>query len=149
MAGGTDSDQVAPYNPFVSLRWLLDGKVIDGSPMRGPEESPSREEALRMYSLNAAWFTFDEGKRFWIRHAIFGMPPDQAIAAPSPTDPRPVLAGGDSDTDFAMLESASAMRVLFDRGGPRVTCLARREPDTFIVLPQFVDPVAHAPVECP
>jgi predicted amidohydrolase YtcJ len=62
-AGGTDSDQVAPYNPFVSLRWLLDGKVIDGMPMRGPEETPSREEALRMYSLNAAWFTFDEDKR--------------------------------------------------------------------------------------
>ena len=63
VAGGTDSDQVAPYNPFVSLRWLLDGKVIDGTPMRGPEESPSREEALRMYSLDAAWFTFDEDKR--------------------------------------------------------------------------------------
>jgi predicted amidohydrolase YtcJ len=63
VAGGTDSDQVAPYNPFVSLRWLNDGKVIDGTPMRGPEESPSREEALRMYSLDAAWFTFDEDKR--------------------------------------------------------------------------------------
>lgn len=31
--------------------------------MRGPEESPNREEALRMYSRNAAWFTFDEAKR--------------------------------------------------------------------------------------
>ncbi len=63
VAAGTDSDQVAPYNPFVSIRWLLDGKVIDGTPMRGPEESPNREEALRMYSLNSAWFTFDEAKR--------------------------------------------------------------------------------------
>ena len=63
VAGGTDSDQVAPYNPFVALRWLLDGKVIDGTPMRGPEQSPSREEALRMYTLESAWFTFDEGKR--------------------------------------------------------------------------------------
>jgi predicted amidohydrolase YtcJ len=63
VAAGTDSDQVAPYNPFVSIRWLLDGKVIDGTPMRGPEESPDREEALRMYSLNSAWFTFDEAKR--------------------------------------------------------------------------------------
>jgi predicted amidohydrolase YtcJ len=63
VAAGTDSDQVAPYNPFVSIRWLLDGKVIDGTPMRGPEESPNREEALRMYSRNSAWFTFDEAKR--------------------------------------------------------------------------------------
>lgn len=93
--------------------------------------------------------TFDEGKRFWIRHAIFGMPPEQAIALPVPTDPRPVLAAGDSDTDHAMLAYASGMRILFDRGAPRVTCLARREPDTCIVLPQFVDPQPHAPVECP
>src|SRR5262252_10561052 len=63
VAAGTDSDQVAPYNPFVSIRWLLDGKVIDGTPMRGPEESPNREEALRMYSINAAWFSFDEDRR--------------------------------------------------------------------------------------
>ncbi len=63
MAAGTDSDQVAPYNPFVSLRWLLDGKVIDGTPMRSADQMPSREEALRMYSINAAWFSFDEDKR--------------------------------------------------------------------------------------
>ena len=63
VAAGTDSDQVAPYNPFVSLQWLLDGKAIDGTQMRGPEQSPNREEALRMYTINAAWFSFDEKKR--------------------------------------------------------------------------------------
>jgi predicted amidohydrolase YtcJ len=63
VAGGTDSDQVAPYNPFVSIRWLLDGKAIDGTPLRAPEQSPNREEALRMYSLNATWFSFDDDKR--------------------------------------------------------------------------------------
>jgi len=63
VAAGTDSDQVAPYNPFVSLRWLLDGKVIDGEPMRGAEESPDRTEALRMYTLESAWFAFDETRR--------------------------------------------------------------------------------------
>lgn len=63
VAAGTDSDQVAPYNPFVSLRWLLDGKAIDGTPMRGPDETPNREEALRMYTINSAWFSFDETKR--------------------------------------------------------------------------------------
>jgi predicted amidohydrolase YtcJ len=63
VAAGTDSDQVAPYNPFVSIKWLLDGKGIDGTPLRGPEESPDREEALRMYTINSAWFTFDEKKR--------------------------------------------------------------------------------------
>jgi predicted amidohydrolase YtcJ len=37
--------------------------AFDGTPMQGPEESPDREEALRTYSLDSAWFTFDEGKR--------------------------------------------------------------------------------------
>jgi predicted amidohydrolase YtcJ len=63
VAGGTDSDQVAPYNPFVSIKWLVDGKGIDGTSLRAPEESPDREQALRMYTINAAWFSFDEGKR--------------------------------------------------------------------------------------
>lgn len=84
--------------------------------------------------------TFDEGKRFWIRHAIFGMPTEQAMSAPGTSDPRPVLAAGDSDTDYAMLACASAMRVLFDRHAPRVTALAASQPETFIVLPLFVDP---------
>lgn len=92
---------------------------------------------------------FDEGKRFWIRHAIFGMPVERALGPTEPGDPRPVLAAGDSDTDHAMLAEASALAILFDRGAPRVTCLARSAPERFVVLPQFVDPQPHAPVVCP
>ena len=62
VAGGTDSDQVSPYNPFVSIKWLLDGKAVDGTPLRGPDESPDRQEALRMYSANAAWFALADAK---------------------------------------------------------------------------------------
>jgi predicted amidohydrolase YtcJ len=85
VAGGTDSDQVAPYNPFVSIRWLLDGKVIDGTAMRGPEESPDREEALRLYSLNSAWFTFDEAKRGSLepgKYADFAVLSDDYMTVP-------------------------------------------------------------------
>lgn len=93
--------------------------------------------------------TFDEGKRFWIRHAIFGMSAEDALGPIADEDPRPVLAGGDSDGDTAMLADASALSILFDRGAHRVTCLARAEPDRFVVLPQFVDPQEHPPVTCP
>jgi cytosine/adenosine deaminase-related metal-dependent hydrolase len=31
--------------------------------MRGPEETPSRIDALKFYTLGSAWFSFDEGKR--------------------------------------------------------------------------------------
>ena len=63
VGGGTDAHRVMNYNPFVSLQWMLDGKTAGGMPMRGPEEVPSREEALRIYTLGSAWFSFDDSKR--------------------------------------------------------------------------------------
>jgi hypothetical protein len=35
------------YNPFVALRWILDGKTVAGVPLRAAEETPTRLEALR------------------------------------------------------------------------------------------------------
>lgn len=63
VGAGTDAHRVASYNPFVALRWMLDGKTVAGVPLRGPEEVPTREEALRMYTLGSAWFARDEDKR--------------------------------------------------------------------------------------
>ena len=63
VGGGTDAHRVMNYNPFVSLQWMLDGKTVGGMPMRGPEEMPTREEALRIYTLGSAWFSFDDEKR--------------------------------------------------------------------------------------
>ena len=63
VGAGTDAHRVAPYNPFVALRWMLDGKTVAGTLLRGPEEAPTREEALRMYTLGSAWFARDEDKR--------------------------------------------------------------------------------------
>ncbi len=36
VGGGTDAHRVMSYNPFVSLRWMLDGKTAGGIAMRGP-----------------------------------------------------------------------------------------------------------------
>ena len=63
VGGGTDAHRVMNYNPFVSLQWILDGKTAGGIPMRGPDEIPAREEALRLYTLGSAWFSFDDDKR--------------------------------------------------------------------------------------
>jgi len=63
VGAGTDAHRVASYNPFVALRWMLDGKTVGGTALRGPEETPTREEALRMYTTGSAWFAHDEGKR--------------------------------------------------------------------------------------
>jgi predicted amidohydrolase YtcJ len=63
VGAGTDAHRVATYNPFIALQWLLDGKTVGGNPTRGADEIPTREMALRLYTLNSAWFTFDEDKR--------------------------------------------------------------------------------------
>ena len=61
--GGTDANRVMSHNPFVSLRWMLDGRTIDGIETRGVQEIPGREEALRIYTQGSAWFAHDEKRR--------------------------------------------------------------------------------------
>jgi predicted amidohydrolase YtcJ len=63
IGGGTDAHRVMSYNPFASLQWMVDGKTVGGMPTRDEEQLPSREEALRLYTLGSAWFTHDDGKR--------------------------------------------------------------------------------------
>jgi predicted amidohydrolase YtcJ len=63
IGGGTDANRVMIFNPFVSLRWMLDGKTVDGIETRDAQEIPSREDALRFYTQGSAWFAFDEGRR--------------------------------------------------------------------------------------
>ena len=63
VGAGTDAHRVANYNPFVALRWMLDGKSAGGVALRSPEETPDRMQALRMYTQGSAWFAHDEGRR--------------------------------------------------------------------------------------
>ena len=63
IGGGTDANRVMIPNPFVSLRWMLDGRTVDGIETRGAKEIPSREAALRIYTQGSAWFAHDESRR--------------------------------------------------------------------------------------
>lgn len=63
VGAGTDAHRVASYNPFVALQWMLDGKTVGGLSTRGADETPSREDALRLYTAGSAWFCFDETRR--------------------------------------------------------------------------------------
>jgi predicted amidohydrolase YtcJ len=67
VGGGTDAHRVMSYNPFVSLQWMLDGRTVGGTATRDADETPSREEALRLYTLGSTWFTHDEGRRGSLR----------------------------------------------------------------------------------
>jgi predicted amidohydrolase YtcJ len=63
VGAGTDAHRVASYNPFVALQWMLDGKTVGGLSTRGADETPGREDALRLYTVGSAWFCFDEMRR--------------------------------------------------------------------------------------
>jgi predicted amidohydrolase YtcJ len=63
VGGGTDAHRVMSYNPFVSLQWMLDGKSVAGLPTRAADETPSRLEALRIYTQGSAWFAHDDERR--------------------------------------------------------------------------------------
>ena len=63
IGAGTDAHRVMSYNPFVAIRWMLDGRTVGGMPMRGADETPSRLEALRLYTEGSAWFAFDDARR--------------------------------------------------------------------------------------
>ncbi|MBI2746599.1 MAG: amidohydrolase [Burkholderiales bacterium] len=63
VGAGTDAHRVANYSPFIALRWMLDGKSAGGVALRGPEETPNRQEALRMYTSGSAWLAHDEARR--------------------------------------------------------------------------------------
>jgi hypothetical protein len=63
VGAGTDAHRVASYNPFTALQWFLDGKTVGGVAIRGPEETATRADALRFYTMGSAWFSHDEKKR--------------------------------------------------------------------------------------
>ena len=63
VGAGTDAHRVASYNPFTALQWFVDGKTVGGAAIRGPEETPSRADALRFYTIGSAWFSRDEQTR--------------------------------------------------------------------------------------
>jgi len=89
-------------------------RVIGARPARSRELFPPLEGAPVM--------TYDAGKRASIVHHVEGGPAHGAHERRA----RVAIAAGDSDTDHAMLEDASSLIVLVDRGQPRVTELARR-----------------------
>ncbi|MBB3859321.1 hypothetical protein GGQ88_000561 [Novosphingobium hassiacum] len=63
IGGGSDGSVVSPVNPFIGLRWLVTGLAVTGTPLRAPSELVSRMDALRIYTLNNAWMSFEENDR--------------------------------------------------------------------------------------
>jgi predicted amidohydrolase YtcJ len=69
VGGGTDSTNVAPLNPWLSLFYMATGRNLSGTVTNAGQQI-SRLEALRLYTTGSAWFSkeddevgsFEEGK---------------------------------------------------------------------------------------
>jgi predicted amidohydrolase YtcJ len=66
VAGGSDHmirfnsrDAVNPYNPFFGMWMAITRKTTDGA-TQGPEQAITREQALRMWTINGAYLSFEE-----------------------------------------------------------------------------------------
>ncbi|HWR50037.1 MAG TPA: amidohydrolase [Bryobacteraceae bacterium] len=66
VAGGSDHmikfdsrDAINPYHPFYGMWMSITRKTVDGAVL-GPEQRVTRDEALRMWTLNGAFDSFDE-----------------------------------------------------------------------------------------
>ena len=63
IGAGTDAHRVSSYNPWAALQWMQDGKTVGGAALRDASEAPSREDALRIYTLGSAWLAHAERER--------------------------------------------------------------------------------------
>jgi predicted amidohydrolase YtcJ len=69
VAGGSDhmigldpNTSTNPYNPFLGMWIAITRKTVDGTVIN-PAQRISRRQALRMYTLNGAWLSFEEKKK--------------------------------------------------------------------------------------
>ena len=61
---GTDGGNVTTINPWTSLYFMTTGKNTRGDQVLSDDEEDgetvTRRQALRMYTIDSAWFSFDE-----------------------------------------------------------------------------------------
>ncbi len=60
---GTDATRANWFSPWASIGWFVTGRSVDGEGVRAAEHLMSREEALRAYTADAAWFTGEDDRR--------------------------------------------------------------------------------------
>lgn len=61
LAAGTDATRVSSYNPWLAIHWAVSGRGRGGDVIWAAENRLSREEALRHWTANGAWFSREEG----------------------------------------------------------------------------------------
>lgn len=60
---GTDATRANWFSPWAAINWFVSGRSIDGAGVRAAEHLMTREEAIRAYTADAAWFTGEDDRR--------------------------------------------------------------------------------------
>jgi predicted amidohydrolase YtcJ len=63
VAGGTDATRIGVYGVWQAIEYHVIGRSLGGAVQRRTDYLLSREEALKLYTANAAWIAFDEHDR--------------------------------------------------------------------------------------
>jgi predicted amidohydrolase YtcJ len=60
LAMTTDGFRASSYNPWIGIGWAVSGKSVSGSEILAKDNRLSRSEALKLFTLGAAWFEHEE-----------------------------------------------------------------------------------------
>lgn len=63
VAGGTDSTRIGVFGAWQAIEYQLTGRSLGGAVQCKVQYLLTREEALKLYTANAAWIAFDERER--------------------------------------------------------------------------------------
>jgi predicted amidohydrolase YtcJ len=63
VAGGTDATRVGDYRVWPALEFHVTGASLGNAVVRPPSQRLTRLEALRAYTLDSAWLSFDDDDR--------------------------------------------------------------------------------------
>ncbi|MEK1867805.1 MAG: amidohydrolase family protein, partial [Ensifer adhaerens] len=63
VAGGTDSTRIGVAGVWQAIEYHLTGRSLGGTVQKASDQLLTREEALRLYTRNAAWIAFAEEDR--------------------------------------------------------------------------------------
>ncbi|MFE4540928.1 amidohydrolase [Streptomyces scopuliridis] len=59
----TDGYRASSYHPWTAISWAVTGKSVSGSEVLGSDNRLSRAEALKLFTLGAAWFDNSEHEK--------------------------------------------------------------------------------------
>ena len=63
VAGGTDSTRIGVVNVWRAIEYHITGRSVGGAVQRRADYLLTRDEALKLYTANAAWVSSDETRR--------------------------------------------------------------------------------------